>query len=133
MKLLATTTFVAFAHHAAVHAQEPAIDHARLLTAIQQVEGYAWSHPGGAYAIRLATWRQHTHLPYRYACIKEYADAWAVKHFGWLTRSLLADGYAVTPYSLAMCWRYGLEGGKVRIGRPGFDYGHRAANLYHVR
>lgn len=115
---------------AAAHAPVPAVDSARLLDAIRQIEGHKWSDPGGAYAIQRGTWHQHTRLPYRLAGIKIHADHVAALHIAWLARTLANDGWPVNAYTLAGCWRYGFEGfrDRARIGRV--DYATRAWNLY---
>lgn len=100
-----------------------------LLDAIRQVEGHPWTDPGGAYAIQPSTWRQHTKLPYRLASVATHATAVAERHLAWLARSLAADGFPVTPYTLAGCWRFGFEGFKRRRGQP-IDYATRVTNLY---
>lgn len=105
------------------------VDMARLLACIRMIEGHLWTDPGGAYGIQTQTWRQHTRLPYSYASRKEHADWVAGMHFAWLARSLSADGYSITPYTLAGCWRWGLEGFKARY-RTGVEYAVRAQQLY---
>ena len=101
---------------------------ARLLNAIQQVEGHKWSDPGGALAIQPATWRQHSHLPYRFASLRPHAEQVARRHLEWLAKSLRDDGWPVTPYALAACWRFGFEGYKRRNAH--IDYAIRVQNLY---
>lgn len=105
------------------------LDRARLLAAIAQVEGHRWSDDGGALAISRATWRQHTRIPYRYASLKEYAYPLAERHLEWLERSLRADGVAVNSLTLALCWRWGYEGGKAALVAGRTDYGQRVRNL----
>jgi hypothetical protein len=102
----------------------------RFFAAIIQLEGHRWSDPGGALAIALVTWRQHTRLPYRFASDPAYAYPLAERHLDWLSRSLAADGFAVSVMNLALCWRWGFEGGKRAILARRWDYGQRAENLY---
>lgn len=115
---------------AAIAAPAPAVDVPRFLACVCQVEGHRWEDPGGAYAIQAATWRQHTRLPYRLASVKVHADHVAALHLAWLTRSLLADGFPVNAYTLAGCWRWGLEGFKARAKFGRMEYGERVWNLY---
>lgn len=116
---------------AAAIAPAPAVDIPRFLSCIRQIEGHAWSDPGGAYAIQSSTWRQHTRIPWRLASVKAHADHVAALHIAWITRSLLADGYPVNAYTLAGCWRRGLEGFKLRAKHgAGCDYATRVWNLY---
>jgi hypothetical protein len=124
MRLLAATFIFAASSVAA-----PAIDQPRLLAAIANKEAHRWSDPGGAYAIRPITWAQHSKLPYRFASLKDYADPVALRHLQWLTRSLEADGYQVTVYALAGCWRHGLEGWKLIRTRD--EYAEGVWNLYY--
>lgn len=114
---------------AAVSPVEHDVNNARLLACIRMIEGHAWTDAGGAYGIQLATWRQHTRLPYALASRKEHADRVAELHLRWLARSLRDDGYEVTPYTLAGCWRWGLEGFKSR-SRATIDYALRVSQLY---
>jgi hypothetical protein len=106
---------------------------ARFFAAIVQVEGHKWTDDGGALAISRMTWRQHTRIPYRYASFKEYAYPLAERHLDWLARSLAADGLPVTALTLALCWRWGYEGGKAALAQGRTDYGQRVLNLVEDR
>jgi hypothetical protein len=114
----------------ALHAARPSVDFDRLLSCIAMVEGHAWADPGGALALGAATWRQHTRLPYRYASFPDYAVPVARLHLTWLSRSLERDGIEATAYALAVCWRYGFEGGKVMMRNRAFGYGRRVEALF---
>ena len=120
------TTFITLALAAAPLPNH--IDAPRMLDAIRQVEGHKWTNAGGAYAIQPSTWKQHTKLPYRYASSPAHAEFVGEKHLAWLARGLRDDGYPVTPYTLAACWRFGLEGYKRR--QDVIDYACRVRNIY---
>lgn len=122
-------TLVAAAHVAPT----PAINVDQFLWAIMQMEGHRWADPGGAYAIQLKTWRQHTRMPWALASDKQHADHVAALHLAWLSRSLAADGWPVNAYTLGGAWRWGLEGFKARAALGRVDYGERVWNLYYAK
>lgn len=103
----------------------------RFLACIVAVEGTKSTAPGGIFGLSAATWRQHSHLPYRYTAFKDQALYVAEKHLRWLEDSLRADGFDPTPYRLGICWRHGFEGGKKLFNDPREGYGARVNNLYH--
>lgn len=116
---------------AAALAPAPAVDVDRFLTCIVQIEGHAWTDPGGAYAIQRDTWRDYTRLPYAAASIKGHADVVAARHLAWLARSLADEGWPVNAYTLAGCWRWGFTGFKQRANAGRVDYAARFWQLYH--
>ena len=60
-----------------------------------------------------------------------HADHVAELHLTWLARELRGADYPVNAYTLATCWRFGLEGFKRR--RAVSDYATRVSNLYHEK
>lgn len=123
---------ISFTVPPAIHApaQAQAIDGARFLAMIAAVEGNPPHSPGGIYGIAAITWRQHSKLPYRYASFHPHNRHVAEVHYRWLERSLRQFDQPVTVYTLAACWRWGLEGGVKRMQAGRIDYAERTANLY---
>lgn len=115
------------------HAPAPAqaqINVARFLACIVAVEGNRWPAPGGAYGLSRACWSQNSSLPYRYSSLPIYALHVAELHVAWLERSLRQLDQPVTAYTLAACYRFGLEGGVAAMHRGRVDYAERCENLY---
>jgi hypothetical protein len=123
--MILTLFAIAFSH---VSAPANGMDVARFLAAIREVECHKWSDPGGAYAIQPGVWRDRTRLPYRYAGSPDHAAHVAGLHVDWLARQLRGDGYPVTVYTLAACWRVGFDGFRAR--RAVGSYAKRVENLY---
>ncbi len=119
---------------AAATAPLAAFDNARFLAAIVQVEGHAWTDPGGAYAIQPGTWADYTRRPYAFASQPIYARDVADRHIAWLSRCLRTDGYPVNAYTLAVSWRFGYAGfvTRARQGGGAVSYGERVWNLYNL-
>jgi hypothetical protein len=109
-------------------APAPAIDDARFFAVIGQLEGHAWTDPGGALALSRSAWSQHTRLPYRYASFPDFALPVAERHLTWLARSLVEFGRTPSVHNLAGCWRYGLDRW---IKGASADYANRAHLLYY--
>ena len=122
---------IAFTIPPAIHAPAQVYDAARFLAVIVAIEGNHPKAPGGIYGIKQITWRQHTTLPYRYSEFSPHNNHVAMKHFHWLEQSLKEFGHPVTVYTLAACWRYGLEGGINRMLAGRVDYADRTDSLYY--
>lgn len=115
----------------AIHVPAHAVNVARFLAIIVAIEGNPPHSPGGIYGIAAITWRQHSRLPYRYASFHPHNRHVAEIHYRWLERSLRQIDQPVTVYTLAACWRRGLEGGVKRMRAGRVDYADRADSLYH--
>jgi hypothetical protein len=127
----------------------PSVDLSRLLDCIAQVESgrndKAESRRNGQviargrYQLTATTWFQHTNRPWKLAHNFFVADEIAHRHVSWLDKNLppiSIDEYHFRPFSLAWCWRGGLDMWKVRSSFPDAvthvydDHANRVVNLY---
>jgi hypothetical protein len=93
----------------------------------------------GRYQLSSSTWFQHTNRPWTLAHSFFISDEIAKRHMGWLESNLprisIAE-YHFRPWSLAWCWRGGLDAFRVRSTFPDSishqydDYANRVTNLY---
>ena len=90
-----------------------ALDHARLLHAIEAVEGGDPDSRGGQACITEAVYRQHGQRPYR--------DT-ALRHLAWLERQVGPDVERI-----ALAWRWGVTGLRRHLWD---DYGVRVHRIY---
>jgi hypothetical protein len=109
---------------------------AETLEAIHHIENPRDSlRPGrygelGPYQFRRSTWRMHTKLPFEAALNRETSEQVAITHYEWLSRGLARNGWALTPYNIALAWNGGLKA--VVNGRASAstrDYAERVSNL----
>lgn len=119
-----------FALAAPAHA-EP-VDVPRMIEAIAQVEGGRWGNYGGICCISRIAWEQHRpHWDYDYSKIRRYTLPIYREHIEWLAKNLALNQQPVTPATIYVCWRRGLDAG-VKILRRGEmpSAGTRCQNLY---
>jgi hypothetical protein len=113
-----------------------ATSRAETLEAIHHIENPSnSSRPGrygelGAYQFRRSTWRMHTKVPFEKAIDRSISETVAIRHYEWLSRGLARNGWAETPYNIALAWNGGLTA--VINGRASAstrDYAERVSNL----
>lgn len=106
-------------------------DTQKLVTAIEQAENTAWSHPGGGLQFTLRTWREETRLPYSDAKIPATARAIAVQRLQRYARKLHTMGIEPTPYLMGSIWNKGFTGAmSLRREKKKCRYGERVQNLF---
>lgn len=117
-------------------ARAMASSRADTLEAIHHIENPSnSSRPGrygelGAYQFRRGTWRMHTKVPFEKALDRSISEEVAIRHYEWLRRGLARNGWAQTPYNIALAWNGGLTAvirGKASASTR--DYAQRVANL----
>lgn len=88
----------------------------------------------GAYQFRAATWRMHTTLPFERALERCISDDVALRHYEWISRGLLRNGWEPSAYNIALAWNGGLAA-TVRGRAPAgaHDYARRVQNLVEDR
>lgn len=108
------------------------IDLGRMVEAIVEIEGGRWTDIGGAGCMSYAAWSQHTTLPY-YMSNRQYLTRMIYRdHLNWTVRQLMRHGVAVTPASVYLVWRRGLEGACAILRRSGMpEQSIRCQNLYY--
>ena len=72
----------------------------------------------------------HTNVPFEKALDRSVSEQVAIRHYEWLNRGLARNGWAQTPYNIALAWNGGLTAvvcGKASASTR--DYAERVANL----
>jgi len=84
----------------------------------------------GAYQFRPATWRMHTKVPFQQALNRDASEDVAIRHYEWLRRGLVRNGFSETPYNIALAWNGGLSAAiNGRASTAARDYAQRVSNL----
>ena len=109
---------------------------AETLDAIHRVENpLNLTRPGkfgelGAYQFRRGTWRMHTDVPFERALDRMQSEEVAIKHYEWIRRGLIRNGFPQTPYYIALAWNGGLSSVvRGKTSRAARDYAERVTNL----
>lgn len=121
----------------AIHAPAQ-YDADRLLDAIACVETGRNDNAVGAHGeisrfqLLPATWESMTDIHPDKARNYRVAHGVALLYLRTLAMDLRRDGYQVTPYLLALCWKCGVSGAILRSFQPkeAKDYAQRVSNLY---
>jgi hypothetical protein len=104
------------------------IDADRMVRALVQIEGGHWGDNGGAAHMQYAAWSDRTVWPYYQSRSEPHARLVYGWHLAWVCKELTRYGIKVTPKSVGLVWRYGLEGAKRRKFEG--EYGDRLSALY---
>lgn len=84
----------------------------------------------GAYQFRSSTWQMHTAAPFAHALRRPVSDDVAARHFEWISRGLLRNGWEPSVYNIALAWNGGLAGTvRGRAPASAHDYARRVRNL----
>lgn len=109
----------------------PKIDVERMIEAVCQIEGGEWNKPGGRGCIGYAAWSQHSHYAFQLSANREYAIPVYLKHIEWIIKFLPVHGINVTPASVYLAWRRGLEGAVLLLKHGAMpEQAVRCENLY---
>lgn len=111
MKSLVATLFLVFA----IPARAESIDLDRIIEAIAQIEGHSESDLGGRCRMLKATWYDRTRLSYALSRFPEHATPVYRAHLRWIMAQFKTKRIAVTPETLYLAWRRGVEGAVVRL------------------
>lgn len=72
----------------------------------------------------------HTTLPFEQAVDRAVAEGVAIRHYEWLRRGLMRNGFNPTPYNIALAWNGGLSATvRGRVPAAAHDYAERVNNL----
>lgn len=72
----------------------------------------------------------HTKLPFESALNPDTSEQVAITHYEWLSRGLARNGWAQTPYNIALAWNGGLKAAvNGRASAFTRDYAERVSNL----
>jgi hypothetical protein len=84
----------------------------------------------GPYQFRRGTWRMHTDVPFERALDRAQSEEIAIRHYEWIRRGLVRNGFPQTPYYIALAWNGGLSSVvRNRSTRAARDYAERVTNL----
>lgn len=113
-----------------------ASNRAEILEAIRAVENpHNTSRPGkygelGPYQFRASTWKMHTKVAFRNALNQEIAEEVAIRHYEWIKRGLIRNGFEPSSYNIALAWNNGLSAVvRGRTSAAARDYAERVSNL----
>ena len=103
------------------------VDPDRMIGVLVQLEGGEQDDLGGPAHMQEGTWSDRTRLPYYLSRKREHWYPRYREHLEWIFKQLPRYGIKATPKSVALVWRYGLNGAKRRKFEG--SYGDRASNL----
>lgn len=126
MKTILAGLFLAFASSLRA---EP-IDLDRMIDAIAQIEGHAVNDLGGPGRMLRGTWYDRTKLAYVHSRSPEYCRPVYKAHLIWITEQYRNRHIKVTPETLYLAWRRGVEGAVVRLRGPMSDIAVRCGRIY---
>lgn len=105
----------------------------RLVRAIEAVENSPWDSPGGGLQWTKATWHEETKADYRKSQARTFSRNLAARRIEKLIRRLKALDIPPTPYTLALMWNRGWNGGLIRRKNPvKDDYAQRVENYFYA-
>ncbi len=126
MNPLLATLLLAFA----IPARAESIDLDRMIDAIAQIEGHATSDLGGPGRMLRGTWYDRTRLSYALSRYPEHAAPVYRAHLRWIMVQFEAQRIAVTPETLYLAWRRGVEGAAQRLRRTMPEEAVRCGRVY---
>ena len=72
----------------------------------------------------------HTDVPFERALDRMQSEEVAIKHYEWIRRGLIRNGFPQTPYYIALAWNGGLSSVvRGKTSRAARDYAERVTNL----